>query len=477
MAYMSTLAVVEEFYGEPISPGLLAKIRNTPLDQLLELADRLGNYGSKVNDLLETRIRHVDQRISVARLNGIPDTYDHFLGEDVFVHDRLILDGGYRRPVADIDEFKHLILYCGKILVPDLVLPWALGLVIESENGYPLQEENEGATLARFLRPLIQLAPLVRSGDLLLVPTADDLTVGGSPFSAASDLGYQDVYSYDPVVSWTVVNELGIAEPWELTARDLSEAELGEIAGYCISKLRADGEPTAEELRELADLVIGRIWPGTSAGMIRDMLGFSFLVRESAVIPVSSDSMTFQHLQRSGDLLLNNQTTSLGKWPREESILPAVKYRIPSLSHVSLDDLIRLRGNEEIFDELRMCLIGLTEKAAALPCDLGSQQYSITVRELAEDIVRPTWQRIDQMRRRASIRSLIWGAASAGAASLGISALGSVVGVPPHIGSKIGNSTANVVRSKVLRSRAKGIKDLEVAGSILLSLAEADWRQ
>jgi hypothetical protein len=50
---LSSLQVVEEFYGEELNDELFVRIENTPLDQLVELADRLRAHARNMSSTLD----------------------------------------------------------------------------------------------------------------------------------------------------------------------------------------------------------------------------------------------------------------------------------------------------------------------------------------------------------------------------------------------------------------------------------------
>lgn len=93
----STLEVVEEFYEEQLSSALYKKIRQTPLEQLSELVDRIAtNNEAIVKWALDTSHR-----------------------PPLFVQDTSYLYGGQNMPLLDLPELKHLILYTERFILPD----------------------------------------------------------------------------------------------------------------------------------------------------------------------------------------------------------------------------------------------------------------------------------------------------------------------------------------------------------------------
>jgi hypothetical protein len=473
--YISSLTIVEDFYGEQLTPALLSKIRQTPVDQLIELANRLNSYGDTLAEVLEIRGDfRPETRQAYARDRGISESYDLYLNNDVYAHDGVSMLGSTEHELIESGELKHLLVYTERLIVPDFVPGWSFALELEKSAGYPLDEARRGHDLAKYLHQIMPLADLVRSGDVLLVPGGHDFRIGDTLVDMASASSSDLFYTLDPYIAWNVVHKLGLVKPWEIAARGLqeevSEGHLYEAVEYCLSTLSSYGDPHSMQLEQFGRKVIAKLWPGLSDEEVRQMVAFSFVTREAATIPISSNPTVLQHIERSGAILLENELPRGLTGPR--SFAPAIQYHIPRLAHLSIEDIIRLRRDEEIFDDLRQSLIGLTDQAMEMPHSDGYSAYSDTVGQLAEDIIRPTYERMERARKRASVRSVIWGYGSGGVVSLGLNAIGMLIGIPGPLRSAAGFTVGGATRAKALKQGSRKRRSLEVAGSILYSLLD-----
>jgi hypothetical protein len=105
----SSVQVVEDFYGEPLTRKLLSLIRKTPFDQLVELASRLVTYNRAMERSLTLRHRTEGERASV----NIPS---------ISINDYSYLRGGTSVRVSEVSELKYQVLYSDAVLLPDLSL-------------------------------------------------------------------------------------------------------------------------------------------------------------------------------------------------------------------------------------------------------------------------------------------------------------------------------------------------------------------
>lgn len=462
---MSSLMIIEEFYGSQLSTELLHTIQNTPLDQLIELEKRLRRYSDRVAEVLDVRWgrRSADAARQTLRVLGISPRYDYFLSNGVFLHDRLFTTGGTGRAVTEVDELKHLLLYCDRPVIPDPVLAWIPSL---DDDASP----PSGVRLTRAIRQILPLAPLMRSGDVLAIPPPSHLYIGDWPVPSESAWETYSFYLDDPYVAWTVVNDLGLLEPSELPQYGSDPGELEEAARLALHRTETDLRPDGPDFERLIRALMPKLWPRSSLDEIDDIVAFSHTARWAALIPIGSDPRTLHHIEAGGRILLEG---GVEDGSAESSIFgPAIQYRIPRLSHVALEDIVALRQNEELFQDLREGLTRVAEEAAGADASNGYEAYSQVVRSLAGDLIEPIHTRLERDRKRANRRNTIWGRALAGMVSLGVKGIGTLLGFPPPIPSKLGTSAGTLARSKVTKRSASRRRDLEVAGSILYSLLD-----
>jgi hypothetical protein len=472
----STIRIVEDFYGEPLSQDVLAKIRETPLDQLLELADRLKSHDLLVAESREFREFSEKSRLKLMEEQRVPREYDQYLKTDLSCNDALILQAGRSAALQSMDELKRMIIYSESFLVPDDTFAWADALLIEDDVGYSLDEKVEGESLARRLNELIPIAPLIRSGHILTVPGRHNFYVGDGSRSIAvdTDLSERVAYRREPMLAWTVVNRLKLIKDWELKSmREEFEPwesmgdELDELAEICIDRLE-HGLPTEDFVRE----VCAYLWPELNVIEIQDLLNFSFITREARTVPVSARIQVLEHLRRSAAVLLPEGDDHVGRAPAA-AYSPAVSYRVPALSNTTLEEVINLRLNEDLFAELRQKLVEVvTEVGSSDPSQTSYSSYIASVRTVANDLVRPTYDNLERQRKRATAKNWIWDRSTSGAVSLGINGIARILGVPATLSrgpaGTIGKGVGKISTKKSRRQQ----KDLEVAGAILVSLLD-----
>jgi hypothetical protein len=251
----------------------------------------------------------------------------------------------------------------------------------------------------------------------------------------------------------------------KLSTEEIQRYGMGYRASECISEIARKGN-----LADFSNHVAALIWPGLDDRQIRELLEYSLIIHETGVLPVAADPRVLQHLDRCSRVLLDHGLPSRPAL-NVPSYEPAVRYHIPSLAHISLGDVIRIRRNEEVFQDLRTCLTRLAQDASAAGHREGYLAFSELVRSLAEDIVRPTYEKLEKTRRRAKTRSILWDWASGGLLSLGMRCLGTFAGVPGPAVSTV-DTVAKIGRKQVTKRLLKNQRDLELAGSVLYSLMD-----
>jgi hypothetical protein len=417
----SSLAVIEEFYGEPLSKDLISTVQQTPIEQLMELARRLSIYQSRVETVLTNRIYKPADRTRITQAQGISLRYDPFSATNVVAHDSMLVHGGRDRAITEMDELKHLLLYADRLVLPDYALVWAYDL--HHRDGLVPANDSSIRILARALQDLIPLASLVRSGDILLIPPPEVLQLGESHSDAVMlvrDLTQLEAYQRDPYMTQLAIKDLGIPDRETLDYYGVEESDLAGILNVWFELI---GRVGFHYLSYRIEEASGIGYP------IEDILAFSYITRQAAILPITSDSRTWEHLANCSRVLLSGgaRTCAIEGKPSYEA---AIHYRVPAMSNVSLNDLINLRQNEDVFHTLRRCLIKVSDQVATVEHANGYHSFSASVAGLADDIIRPAYEELERARRRASVRSKIWDYASGGVISLGVSALGALVGTP-----------------------------------------------
>lgn len=467
----TTLETVEDFYGEKLCASLYKTIRQTPFDQLLELADRVAKNSRAVTEW-------------VFRGRQIPGGSDKF---PLFVHDTTYLHGGRDMSLMEAPALKHLILHAEHFVLPDRVAEWALNLIFLEESHYYFSdsEQQESANeLAEAVRMIELLLPLVRLGSVVLLPPKNELSVKDEyifPLNAYGDslLGpdwpdYRfesdlvEAYALDdPYMAWVAVNKLKAVDDWEYVTQGFNATDLQEAAYYLAHQAEYYPELKAK-LDKLVEVAYGgRVRPEG----VRDAVQINLLCGEMEATPIISTQLARNHLLNSAAVVLEGNHAKFGK--KGQALEAAVAYRVPSLAAVSLADLMKLRLNEDIYYEIRKCLESLALGLAAPKIPASFDAYEREVREQAEYIVRPVYEKLSAKLRREKALSMVAGYGIGGLVSLGINGLAMLTHGAAEVAVRSTGNTANNLGKKFgQRALGRNRNDLSTACSILVSLLE-----
>jgi hypothetical protein len=143
----TSIALVEDFYAEPLSRHLQQVVIATPLEQLLVLASRLRLHFEHVEHALEIRNSwRQESRLEVATAQALPATYSYLLTTGLTSGEEML---GCRSATAgEPVSLKHAILYREALLYPDSLFGWADNLLNLHDAGYVLGEAEFARDLA-----------------------------------------------------------------------------------------------------------------------------------------------------------------------------------------------------------------------------------------------------------------------------------------------------------------------------------------
>lgn len=146
---------------------------------------------------------------------------------------------------------------------------------------------------------------------------------------------------------------------------------------------------------------------------------------------------------------------------------PAVRYRIPELTGISLTDISKPRENEESFAEVRDALVQLDRACIDASGRLGGPDeylaYKDFVAEYADEIVRPSY---DSLNRRLGRMKLIERAGHAGVGLL-TAGLEPVIGFTPVVGDMIGDKIADRLTHHAREVRAQNEIGCKILKTVL----------
>ena len=387
-----SLQVVEDFYGEEVSSALCKKIRQTPSDQLVELAHRIASNNIAITNWALHR----------------PQESENLAKRPLFIHDKMYLYGGRDMALTEAAELKHLILHAERFVLPDDVADWA------EEALYSVDEERRelhgdwqriANDLADYIRKSAALSPLARLGSLVLLPSRNYIGIEDDQYSIplyadyGEALGSSKLIEFgnlveglaldDPYLAWVVVNKLGLVADWEYEVHDYDKVtDLKQAAAYVAHQ--ASYYP--HYLEGLAQVVYAAYGGTARPDEVRDAVQFNKLCGDIDATPVVSSPLVRNHLLNSAAVILDGGRAGVRE--NGQALEAAVAYRVPSLVGVSFADLVKLRLNEEIYHDVRRCLESLASSVAMSTMPGNFASYEREVREQANDIVRPTYEKL-----------------------------------------------------------------------------------
>jgi hypothetical protein len=445
----SSLGVVEEFFGVALNDEVIQKVRRLPAAQLEELRSRLFDNETAYRALFLDRVRRGDEPTGSR-------------AEIMHIHEDSLASGlGYARTtdIANAPALKHLALYCDRTVLEDPLTPSPLWLPLDaaiSGDWRPAHHRQWRHDLADGLRQLKDLGDLVRTGCLVLVPPIR-AHFERAPFSAQNIIHGL----LDPFSDWIVHQQ----RPQVLAAfRELVLARRSLLSedGLLPPEHRAEFRHSVEQWRNLyAEMLatLARHYPFPVAiDELEHITDAAVMAHEFSLTPVTSNPHLAKHWEQYSRIVLGGHPSHA-----VPSIGPAVRYTVPSLVNVRLDEVIRLRRNEEVFAELRSALQTLAEVCSAGAAPDGYQAYTTQVRNNAEDIVRPAFERLRKWRRRARLTK--WGGkALVTAATFGIGA------VADTLASIAGDLAGGRAEGLITPKSERMIRDADLALGILKTI-------
>jgi hypothetical protein len=474
----SSTGVIENFYGEPVSRSLAGKIRRTPIEQIEELARRLVRHNRSMELVLQGQSSEEDP-LSIS--------YQALQDSSFSIHGESYLSGGRAYALSQSEHFWHAVMSSDHLMIPDLALDAACQFVWSMDYAptgiHSTYLRLCRSRMAHAVEQIAPLAPLVRDGILLPIGSPDvfsfdDHGEEASLSNMSALAGISDrVYWSDPYLAWLLVRHVGVAEEWELEALDLHRpGDFIAAAEHFLGKdapERAAGHDIPYLLQSTKQALLESYAHGATLEDIQSAIQFNHVYRSTGIAPLTSSRITAAHLVRSSKVVIEGMAASAVN--DLDPVMTAARYGIPSLRDVAIDDLVRLRLNEDIFHQVRRCLGELMQDVHQNSnIDEGFERYARAVKLRAEDIVRPTYEKLSRARTRDNIASVVGGYAAGGlvsmiinGAALATSGIGALL-VRSAAGS-VGNVANRIVGSKGARNR----KDTETACSILMSVLDS----
>src|SRR5262249_53691534 len=111
--------------------------------------------------------------------------------------------------------------------------------------------------------------------------------------------------------------------------------------------------------------------------VLQDFFEYSAFCEYGQVIPVCSGRDTLEVV----NLVCNSSSSSYSRFATSAGLPDSVKFGVPSLTEVSLADVVSLRRNEEVFADVREALLQLQNVCGSDGRELGWREYQGLVRE------------------------------------------------------------------------------------------------
>lgn len=450
-APLSSLDVVEDFFGEELSDEVISKAGRLPAEQADELRQRLDANFLRLRIALGYR-RQPFPIYSQVKMTFASDI-ESVRNVDICAHEAPLFKAGIETGMANVGVLKHLALYCERVLVND---PLA----------FPFQQPIQQWTykLGPALRELLDIAEFVRSrwfipSEIYLAPQIRlrpfDLSAGNSTEWLKNLLEEQPrlVIGVREILERHGIDPLARDLRDSVLARPESRVEIeADILDWYKKGPAAEARAGDITGRELLEVGI-----------------FYGLVQAYALTPITSSQSIIRYGEEYARELLDSSTESATSGQRFSSLSPAVSYGIPSLDKVSFADISRIRKNEKVFAQVRASLTELGRVCAESALPDSYQAYKATVHEHAEDIVRPTYERLRKWQHKARYRK--WG--------LQLGVMSAAIGIQPLVtpaGPIVGEIASNTVErmgGRLLgRETRRTFEDTGIALGILKSILD-----
>lgn len=417
-----SLKVVEDFFGAKLCPKMITAAATLPEHQLTELDRALSRSCGDTHVIVSAAERPQNLEADPFRaikawtkpawerdldrqlpIHAEADPYwprRHIVNvEEIGLHeDTLPTYPLHQCPdLPSVNALKHMTLYCQQTAVRDpLFTPF--GTLYDYKRKAPNAKDIDIASpdaqrrfLANGIRQLLPLAPLVRSGAVVLLADYSSRRL----FTNEADRN-------DPLL-WDILNAV---RPDLREQLDQLHAVPSPVAG-------GDERTWFQACRQLDRLdaeiqtVVRTFYPyDTTEKSWGRIVAFSDWIRTYSLTPFTSDPDILRHLAHNTRLAMQGESVkrlSRNIDPVHPSNL-AVAYQVPELSGVSFADLARLR-DASLFGEIRAATLELTKTCAASNPQ-NFDDYQKLVGESTQDIIGPLYRKVVKRRWLGKLASL-----------------------------------------------------------------------
>lgn len=363
--------VIQSFFGESVNERTAQAVRELPFDQAEVLMEQL-------NEQLRNTQTQLFNRQDRERKFPAPDGYDHLLAPELHTHEEVLLWSNKLPSIATARSLKHMLLYCDRAVAWD-----PTGIYAFSQRS----PEEWLPELANGVSQLLPIANSVQAGHLVLARTLP-LELSQRNFTGLlvqSNVGFQDNLN---------VHLLDRAVEKHPNLLPLIQTALERARMF-----RDDGELMRCE-PQISDALLEEYPIKTSKEKLLQMVVFTAELHTCNLSPIVTDVDFKNHILQGSRLALNSDS----ELTPQRALTTPVSYQIPDLSEVTFTDIYNLRQDEAVFQELRTALSSLSAACATVDEPGSIQAYRDFIVEYAGDIVRPSFEALQKLQRRAQIK-------------------------------------------------------------------------
>jgi hypothetical protein len=297
------------------------------------------------------------------------------------------------------------------------------------------------------------------------------LTDPGDMYCYSTDDRDHEIVRTDPYLAATAVYQCNLLPDWELRAREISTVTdlldvARELAHLCEE---SPHRYSSNLLMDAARRAYGTTF--RSLREVRESAGFSALFRTLGADPFATSTISTTNLLSGSQIVLDGPD----RIRRMEVKTRMYEYRVPDLSLVSFDDVTKLRMNEDVYRDVRGALGELSAAVAQVSSNLTYTDFRDVVAEAAQDSVAPVYDNMRKHMDKQKLRGTIEGYAAKHLTKFAIGGIASLMAGPAARAVKgIGSAAGKAAKDAVSKSREKGIREREIATSILLSTLPED---
>lgn len=459
---LNSIDIVESFFGQELDDEIIAAVRKMPRDQQLVLLSTIHTEIQEESNAFGLMRGYVQRGILTSEDATImcPEYAQDptLLSGEIHAHELPLRMTEPRADIASAAGLKHLALYTQHTILKDPLSTTRYGLPHRwwwSEEPDPTdpealavtdeEEQYWANTLADRLKQLQPLADLIRSNCLVL-QWHQELE---SPYNDSPVLPLIPSQLEDPFIGWLLRQPTAIA-----ALKTLGDYQNRQLADYERDRIEA------EIVRSLYPI---QMPPEKFWGILK----FTHEAKINDLTPVTSDPDLIYHLSQYTRMLLDREPPVLIPPRYDETLAPAIEYQLPNLSEVSFKEIVKVRHNEEIFDDVRTSLNALGRICASEAGTGSYASFKDFVIRYAPDIIQPSLDKLQSWQSKVS-RRRFGGIAVASTVNLALRGGALLAHVP--VAGMAGTPVSKVTQKVINKKPDQQAEEIEIACKILKSI-------